>query len=194
MRADIYGLLATLLSAPPDAATLRQLTTLSGDASPLGAAVTALAKVAAQTEPAAAAREYNALFIGLGRGELVPYASFYLTGFLHEKPLAVLRGHMRQLGIARAETTRDPEDHIASLCEMMAGLIRGDYGAALSVADQDAFFNTHIAPWAGHFFADLEGASGSLLYAPVGAIGRAFLDIEFEAFRMAGASASGRTQ
>ena len=194
VRADLYGLLAALLSCAPDAATLRDLANLSGDASPLGAGVTALAKVAAQTEPRAAEREYNALFIGLGRGELVPYASFYLTGFLNEKPLAVLRGHMRRLGIARAEGTSDPEDHIASLCEMMAGLIRGDYRATLSVTDQDAFFNTHIAPWAGHFFADLEGASGSLLYAPVGAIGRAFLDIEIEAFRMAGASASGRPQ
>ncbi len=197
MRADLYGLLAALLSDPPDATTLGHLASLSGDQSPIGQSVTALSKVAAQTEPRAAEREYNALFIGIGRGELVPYASYYLTGFLNEKPLAVLRGHMRQLGIARSDATRDPEDHVASLCEMMAGLIRGDYGTRLSVADQEAFFNTHIAPWAGHFFADLEGASGSLLYAPVGAMGRAFMDIEIEAFRMASAaasSASGRTQ
>ncbi len=191
VRADLYTLLAAVLSAPPDAAMLRSLAGLSGDGSPIGQACGALAKVAARTEPAAATREYNALFIGLGRGELVPYASYYLTGFLNEKPLAVLRGHMRQLGIARAEDSRDPEDHVASLCEMMAGLIRGDYRAALSVGDQEAFFNTHIAPWAGHFFADLEGASGSFLYAPVGALGRAFMDIEIEAFRMA--STAGRT-
>ncbi|ORE92270.1 cytoplasmic chaperone TorD [Stappia sp. 22II-S9-Z10] len=193
VRADVYTLLANLLSRAPDRDTLAGLKGLSGDDSAIGKAVTALARVAAETTPGEASREYDALFIGLGRGELVPFASYYLTGFLNEKPLAVLRGHMRQLGIARAAETKDPEDHIASLCEMMAGLIRGDYASALSVADQDAFFNTHIATWAGHFFADLEGAAGSRLYAPIGTLGRAFMDIEIEAFRMASASSGTMT-
>lgn len=185
LRADLYAFLATLLSSPAQADQIAALRGLTGDDTELGQGIAALAAVAGVATPESVEREYNALFIGLGRGELLPYASYYLTGFLNEKPLARLRGHMAQLGIARSDDVKEPEDHIASLCEMMAGLIRGDFAAGpLSIADQHAFFNTHIATWAGHFFADLEGAEGSVFYAPVGKIGRAFMDIEIEAFRM----------
>lgn len=184
LRAELYGLLSRLLSGPPKADDLKNLAKLSGDSSDLGQGIKALARVAAITSPQAAEREYNALFIGLGRGELLPYGSYYLTGFLNEKPLALLRDHMIKLGIKRDKSVKEPEDHIATVCEMMAGLITGAYGHSLSVGDQEAFFNTHLAVWAGHFFADLEGAEGSLFYAPVGKIGRAFIEIEIEAFRM----------
>jgi len=184
LRADLYVLLGSLLAAPPDKAMLDRVSALTGDASELGDGIRALARVASATTPKAASREYNALFIGLGRGELIPFASFYLTGFLNEKPLSRLRGHMAELGIARNPDVKEPEDHIATLCEIMAGLIRGSYGAPLSLEDQHAFFNTHVATWASHFFRDLEAAEGSVLYAPVGKIGRAFMEIEYEGFRM----------
>ncbi|MEM6846685.1 MAG: molecular chaperone TorD family protein [Pseudomonadota bacterium] len=173
-----------LLSGPPDETQLEAVRNFTGDDTDLGRAIKALALMASRTTAQDVRREYNALFIGLSRGELLPYASYYLTGFLNEKPLATLRGHMTMLGIVRAEGESDPEDHIAALCEMMAGFIRGDYGARLSLADQDAFFNTHVGTWATHFFTDLEGASQSVFYAPVGAIGRAFMAIEIDAFRM----------
>ncbi len=184
LRADLYGLLATLLSGPPSQEVISSAAALTGDKSDLGRAVTELASIAAKATPEQLKREYNALFIGLGRGELLPYGSYYLTGFLHEKPLALLREHMKMLGIARNEDVKEPEDHIATLCEMMAGLIRGAFGTPLPPKDQEAFFNTHVAPWAGHFFTDLEKASGSVFYAPVGKIGRAFMQIEIEACRM----------
>ena len=184
LRADLYGLLARLLARPANAQDIELAAALAGDASDLGEGITALSKVAAKTTAEGAEREYNALFIGLGRGELLPYGSFYLTGFLNEKPLALLRAHMEKLGIARNKDVKEPEDHIATLCEIMAGLITGDLGDKMSIGDQEAFFNTHLAPWAEHFFTDLEGAEGSFFYAPVGKIGRAFMRIEFEAFRM----------
>ncbi len=184
LRADLYRMLANVLSAPPSEEVLSTLTKLSGDASDLGEAINALAVVSGKLAPKAVEREYNALFIGLGRGELLPYASYYLTGFLNEKPLARLRGHMGELGIERNPDVKEPEDHIATLCEMMSGLILGAFGDPLSVEDQHAFFNTHIATWAPHFFKDLEAAKGSVFYAPVGTIGRAFMEIEIEAFRM----------
>lgn len=184
LRADLYGMLARLLASPPDKDLLETAASLTGDDSDLGQGITALAKVAGASSPAGVEREFNTLFIGLGRGELLPYASFYLTGFLNEKPLARLRGHMAQLGIERNPDVKEPEDHMATLCEMMAGLIRGTFGHKLSVEDQHAFFNTHLATWAGHFFTDLEGAENSVFYAPVGKIGRAFMEIEIEAFRM----------
>jgi TorA maturation chaperone TorD len=126
------------------------------------------------------------LFIGLARGELLPYASYYMTGFLNEKPLALLRADMAAQGISRAPNVYEPEDNIASLLEMMAGMIEGRFGAPASLEVQQTFFNRHIAPWAGHFFTDLEGAKGSVFYAPLGVVGKIFMTIEREAFRLGG--------
>ena len=187
LRADLYDYLAALLARPADADLLSRTTALTGDDTGMGQAVTALARVAGVSTPRAVESEFNALFIGLGRGELLPYASYYLTGFLNEKPLASLRRDMAARGMRRAETVYEPEDNIASLMEMMAGLIRGRFGAPATVEDQRTFFARHIGPWAGHFFTDLEGAQSSVLYASVGALGRVFMEIEAEGFRMSGA-------
>jgi len=184
LRANLYDLLSALLARPPSRGLLDQVARLEGDATPLGQGIGALARVARATTEKAAEREFNALFIGLTRGELLPYASYYMTGFLHEKPLAVLRRDMGRLGMSRADNVYEPEDNIASLCAMMAGLIRGRFGEPADLATQKDFFSAHVAPWAGHFFTDLEGAKASVLYAPVGAVGRVFMEIEREAFRM----------
>jgi len=175
-----------LLAHPPTTELLDKAAGLSGDDTELGNAIASLARVASAVDAPTARNEFEALFIGLGRGELLPYASFYMTGFLNEKPLSVLRTDMSRLGIERAKNVYEPEDNIASLCEMMAGLIRGRFYTAADLAAQRTFFNAHIGPWATHFFTDLEGAKNSVLYAPVGAVGKAFMNIEREAFRMAG--------
>ncbi len=184
LRADFYNFLGLLLAGPPDQMILDQTAGLEGDDSDLGQAITALARVAKVTKPAAAEREFNALFIGLGRGELLPYASYYLTGFLNEKPLAQLRNDMAARGITRAPNVYEPEDNIASLMEMMAGMIVGRFGEPATLDKQKTFWNKHIGPWAGHFYSDLEAAKNSVLYASVGTAGRAFMEIEREGFRM----------
>ncbi len=184
LRAQVYRLLARLLAAPPDRAMLDLAADLKGDETSLGQGFGTLAAQAARATPSATAEEYFELFIGIGRGELVPYASYYLTGFLNEKPLARLRGDMAELGIARATEVKEPEDHIAALCEMMAGLIEGSFGAPAALAAQRRFFERHVAAWAAQFFTDLETARAAVLYAPVGTIGRAFLAIEKAAFAM----------
>ncbi len=184
MRADLYDYLSLTLSRPPDAELLQQTAKLTGDSSDLGEAMSGLARVASVTKPQAAEREFNALFVGLSRGELLPYASYYLTGFLNEKPLAQLRSEMGARQIARAENVFEPEDNIASLMEMMGGMITGRFGSVTDVAGQKAFFDKHIGPWARHFFTDLEATKSSVLYASVGTVGRLFMDIEQEAFRM----------
>ena len=184
LRADLYNFLGLLLSGAPDQTLLEQTAGLAGDDTPLGQAITALAKVAKQTKPAGVEREFNNLFIGLGRGELLPYASYYLTGFLNEKPLAALRQDMAARGMTRAQNVYEPEDNIASLMEMMGALIVGRFGTPASLADQKQFFNKHIGPWAGHFFSDLEGAKTSIFYASVAHVGRVFMEIEAEGFRM----------
>ncbi|MES0825326.1 TorD/DmsD family molecular chaperone [Ruegeria sp. SCP11] len=187
LRADFYNFLGLLLAAPPDQLLLNQMSGLTGDETELGQAIQAMARVAKVTKPAAAEREFNALFIGLGRGELLPYASFYLTGFLNEKPLAQLRNDMAARGITRAQNVFEPEDNIASLMEMMAGMIVGRFGAPASLEDQKAFWSKHVGPWATHFYSDLEAAENSVLYASVGTAGRVFMEIEREAFRMTAA-------
>ena len=185
LRADLYDLLSLLLSRPPTAAVLAEIATLTGDETELGAAVTTLAHAAKRTDARRADREFHNLFIGLGRGELLPYASVYLTGFLHEKPLARVRRDMATLGLTRAAGVAEPEDGIATLCEVMAAAIRGTHGQAAPLSRQKELFNAHLAPWAGHFFADLEGAKTAEFYRPVGTVGRLFVEIEKQAFRMA---------
>src|SRR4029077_8015452 len=130
-RAQEYGLLARLLRQAPDAALLKQIGQLQGDETPLGAAHFALAGAAKESDAAEIEREFFDLFIGVGRGELLPYASYYLTGFLNERPLARLREDLQALGIERAAGQSEPEDHAAILCEVMAGLIDGTLTATL---------------------------------------------------------------
>ncbi|MBO9399600.1 molecular chaperone TorD family protein [Shimia sp. R9_3] len=184
LRADLYDFLAALLANAPDSGLLQRASSLGGDDSALGQAISTLARVAKAMKEPAVEREFNALFIGLGRGELMPFASYYLTGFLNEKPLATLRADMAGLRITRAPNVYEPEDNIASLLEMMAGMIRGRFGEPTPLTRQKDFYFTHIAPWAEHFFTDLEGAQNSVFYAPVGTVGKAFLEIETQAFRM----------
>lgn len=183
-RSELYDFLGLLLVKPADKALLKQVSDLQGDETDLGRALGLISKVASVTSAEAAEREFNALFVGLGRGELLPYASHYLTGFLNEKPLANLRSDMAKRGIGRAEGQKEPEDNIASLMEMMAGLIVGRFGTVTSVAEQKQFFQAHIEPWAIHFFSDLEASESSVFYGAVGALGRQFMEIEAEAFGM----------
>lgn len=184
LRADLYNFLGLILSEPANAQLLEQTTALTGDESEMGQAISALARVAKVCKPASVEAEFNALFIGVGRGELLPYASYYLTGFLNEKPLSALRNDMSALRISRAANVFEPEDNIASLMEMMGGMITGRFSTPATLNEQKTFYNKHIGPWAGHFFTDLEAAKNSVLYASVGAVGRNFMEIEREGFRM----------
>lgn len=181
-RAQEYALLAALLARAPDAAFLKSLAQLRGDPTPIGVAHVGLAEAAANTNAQRVEREYFNLFIGLGRGELMPYGSYYLTGFLHERPLARLRQDLIQFGIERSEGNCEPEDHAALLCEIMAGLAGGRFPAPKG-SDRE-IFEKHMAPWIGRFFADLECAEEADFYRRVGTLGRTFIDIESEAFAL----------
>jgi TorA maturation chaperone TorD len=181
-RAREYALLAALLSGPPSKTLLGEIGGLTGDATPLGRAHAALAEAASDIPVGEVEREYFGLFVGLGRGELLPYASYYLTGFLNERPLSRLRADLARLGIERTENIFEPEDHAATLCEVMAGLAAARFEAP--AGEQRAFFNKHVAPWMGRLFADMEAAASAKFYRPVGSLGRLFLDIEAEAFTL----------
>jgi len=181
-RAQEYALISVLLARAPDQALLDRLATLRGDASPLGLAHAALAEAASRSNAELVEREFFNLFIGLGRGELLPYGSYYLTGFLHERPLARLRESLARLGIERVAGQAEPEDHAAILCEIMAGLASRRLQAPPG-ADGD-LFEDHLAPWIGRFFADLERAEAADFYRRVGSLGRTFMEIETEALAL----------
>jgi TorA maturation chaperone TorD len=182
-RAQEYALLATLLSAPPSKRLLDQLARLTGDATPLGRAHAALADAASSAIATKLEREYFDLFVGLGRGEVLPYASYYLTGFLNERPLSRLRADLTTLGIERVANNSEPEDHAAILCEIMSGLADGRFDA--SPEAQHGFFEKHVSTWMGRLFADIESAGSARFYRAVGALGRAFIEIETEALTFA---------
>jgi TorA maturation chaperone TorD len=181
-RAQEYALLGSLLMRAPGAGLLDRLAKLRGDATPLGMAHVELAQAARDANVARVEQEFFDLFIGVGRGEVLPYGSYYLTGFLHERPLARLREDLARFGIARADGVVEPEDHAGILCEVMSGLASAQLNAPAG-ADR-TIFEKHMAPWIGRFFADLDSAQAADFYRRVATVGRLFMDIETEAFAL----------
>jgi TorA maturation chaperone TorD len=182
-RADTYALLAHLLWHAPDAVMLRRLAVPVVGEGPLADARRAIGEAAAATNAVAVEREHFNLFTGLGGGELLPYASYYLTGFVHERPLAEVRGDLHALGLVRTEGLSEPEDHIAFLFEIMAALIRGagaDSQASHHI-DDAVFFRRHIQGWSERLFTDIERAETAQFYRPVARLGRLLIDIETQA-------------
>lgn len=185
LRAGTYSLLSKLLAAPPDRETLDLLKRVDrspeGADSLLGAAWQMLASAAEQADTEALDDEYHALFIGLGRGELVPYGSWYMTGFLMEQPLAQLRSDLKRLGFERQEGVSESEDHAAGLCDVMAMLNSEGEAAAYEVQWQ--FMDRHMLPWVQRFFRDLQKAESASFYRAVGQLGEQFLEVEKEFLR-----------
>lgn len=178
-RADTYRILARLFRAAPDADLLQGLAGCGGDEAPgskLTSAWNDLAEECRRADPVALDQEYHALFIGLGRGEVLPYASWYLSGFLLDKPLARLRADLGRLGIDRADDVSESEDHVAALCETMALLIGPEDG--IDLAGQKHFFDRHLQPWISQFLADVQGAQNTDFYHPVARLAQAFFEFE----------------
>jgi len=161
---------------------LSRVAGLRGDATALGMAHLELADAARAAHESAVSREYFNLFVGVGRGEFLPYGSWYQTGFLHERPLARVREDLDALGVERDGPSKEPEDHIAILCEVMAGMAQGRFEGDLDA--QARFFERHIEPWAARFFADLEMCSAATFYKSVARVGRTFIELEAEAFKL----------
>lgn len=185
LRAQLYQLLALALSAPPSPDVLKAFAEISGDDSRLGQALSACAEAARAARPEAEDDAFHELFIGMGTGILVPFGSYYLTGFLHEKPLAKLRQDMGALGVEQDPDVKEPEDHIASVLEMMAGLVEGRFGVPAALPEQELFFKAHVDSWAPQFFEDLSKTTPSAFYAAVGTLGMVFVEIEAKGFEYA---------
>ncbi len=180
-RSQAWLLLAAVLRTIPDANLLDRLeqfaTTAAGEGGgELGTAWSALADAAGSADLQALDDEFHDLFIGLGRGEVVPYASWYRTGFLMDRPLVALRRDLALLGFKRDEDVSEPEDHAAALAEVMGMLT--DSAEGQDASTQRLFLAEHIDSWMPHFFADLQKANSADFYRTVGRLGAAFLDFE----------------
>ncbi|MEJ2285244.1 MAG: molecular chaperone TorD family protein [Desulfobacterales bacterium] len=178
LRDDLYVLLSSMLVRPPTGDLIQQLTDLRWDCeiSPaLSAALEALRTAAGCCSPETAEHEFEDLFIGLGRGEIVPYASWYANKLLMGAPLVRLRGDLAKLQIRRQAMVCEPEDHAAALCETMALIIRSPKIAPAQRAD---FFNRHMHPWMLQFFRDLQQAPSARFYRAVGSLGEHFMRME----------------
>ncbi len=177
-RASAYSILAALLRKVPTKDVLEHVANFSDvavDEDELLLSMSTLGLAAKSSELSAIDDEYHDLFIGLGRGELVPYGSWYLTGYLMEKPLSILRDDLKTLGFERDENVVEPEDHVAALCEVMSLLISDE---DVSAETQTLFFEKHMSPWMDRFFNDLSEAESAVFYRGVGRFGSAFLNLE----------------
>ena len=176
-RAAAYSIIAALLRDVPGEETLRQITAFEQvgvDEDDMLLAMSSLGLASQAVDRDAISEEYHKLFIGIGRGELVPYGSWYLTGYLMEQPLSALRDDLAELGIERDAQVSEPEDHIAALCEVMSILISD----SADLSTQLRFFEKHLGSWCEKFFQDLEAAESASFYRSVGRFGSAFISID----------------
>lgn len=183
-RNAVYTFLALVLYSPPGDRARNIALELAGDGTALGQTFAAFANAFEKADPGDTAAEYHNLFIGVGRGELVPFESYYLTGFLNEKPLAVLRDNLAELGFERAAGVSEPEDHIAALCDVMGAMVAGTSNGEFTIYEQERFFSAHLDRWAAQFFSDLATTKTDGLYRHVARIGEEFMRIEKDAFEM----------
>ncbi|HJV73729.1 MAG TPA: molecular chaperone TorD family protein [Noviherbaspirillum sp.] len=185
-RANLYGVLATLFYEPPSQALLDGIAASSGDNdSLLQQAWNQLAGACRHADAAAVRDEYEALFIGVGKPEVMLYGSYYLSGFLMEKPLATLRSELASLGLQRDERMPESEDHIAGLCEVMRHLILSDDAPSAGLDTQMRFFAGHMQPWVNEMCDAMLSHPDARFYKAVAVLAMRFFDVEKQAFDMA---------
>ncbi|WP_076541403.1 molecular chaperone [Shewanella sp. UCD-KL21] len=182
LRADIYQLLAALLRRQPSEELLSfladiEIETEAEDDNDMSSAWLALKAAATQYTQEQLEDEYFNIFFGVGRGEVLPYGSWFMTGSLMDKPLALLRQDLMQLGFAREEDVKEPEDHVAALCEVMGTLILEAPGYR-----QLAFYQRHIGSWVERFCDTLAQTPSAAFYVPVAQLAKAFFVIEANEF------------
>jgi TorA maturation chaperone TorD len=187
-RADLYGLLATVFYQAPDAALLHHIAAnraVGEDAATvLGQAWNALCDAASVTSAAQIREEYQQLFIGVGKQEVFLYGSYYMAGFLNERPLVALRDDLARYGLRRHDGVSETEDHISSLCEVMRYLVASEDLGVSNLGEQQRFFARHLQPWVGRLCDDLAAHPQAQFYAAAGGLLKAFAGVEAVALEM----------
>lgn len=187
-RAEVYGVLAALFYAPPSPELMAQLRVAVTEAPAAGGFLEEpwrqLVGAARELSDAQVADEYDALFGGVGKPDVMLFGSYYLSGFLNEKPLAQLRSDLAALGLSREEGVNETEDHFACVCEVMRYLIAGDDVEVANLTQQQKFFSTHLQPWGMALCDAIEQHPQARFYAALAGFVRAFLSVEAQGFDM----------
>jgi TorA maturation chaperone TorD len=181
-RAQTYALLATLLAKAPEQNLLDDIAQIevTEPDSPMGRQWLELIKAVKQVDAAKLYDEYHQLFIGVTHGELMPYGSYYQTGFLMEEPLAMLRNDLAKLGLQRNDEVSEPEDHIAAQCDVMRLILMAEGEPIVTAAD---FFKANLEPWVKAFFKDLAQAQSAQFYQSVAKFATEFFQLECSAYQ-----------
>jgi TorA maturation chaperone TorD len=184
-RANFYALLANLFYRAPDDRLLQAVAVAEPPDGALHDAWVALGDAASVTPADAVYEEYEELFIGVGKAPISLYGSVYLAGFMMEKPLAELRDTLAEMGFSRSGTVREPEDHVAALCDVMRALIVGDVNhAPAPIAAQHKFFSTHMQPWIEDCMGSISAYHRANFYKRVAVFASVFFEVEKDAFEM----------
>lgn len=185
-RAELYGLLAQLWLGPPDEALLQQFRVAVTQAPQTGGLLEApweqLVAAMRATDAAAAATEHEALFMGVGKPEVFLYGSYYLSGFLHEKPLATLRADLATLGLTKDRDRGETEDHVAYVFEVMRYLIAGDDAGVCNLEQQRRFFRAHVQSWVEALCDAVDAHPRADTWRAVAGLTRAFVQVETQGF------------
>jgi len=186
-RSGVYAILASLFNDIPSTELIEYLQNIdqpetgsatdSKDIGAMGEVWQQLRQAAINSDPVALDDEFHALFVGVGRGEILPYSSWHLTGFLMDKPLSELRDDLRSLGFEADADRKEPEDHISAICETMSILITAE---DVEGFQQRRFFMRHLHPWAEKFFREVQQAKTAEFYRAVGLLGERFMQLENE--------------
>lgn len=178
-RAEVYGLLAALFYAPPSPDLLAQLRVAVTEAPAAGGFLEEpwrqFVGVARELSDAQVAAEYDALFGGVGKPEIYLFGSWYLSGFLNEKPLAAL-------GLSRDESMNETEDHFACVCEVMRYLIAGDDVEVANLTQQQKFFGAHVQSWVPAMCDAIAAHLKARFYAALAGFTAAFISVETQGF------------
>jgi TorA maturation chaperone TorD len=187
-RAEVYGLLGQLFYAPPDEPLYAQLqvavTVAPAPGGLLEASWTELVAASRRRTREQVVQEHDALFMGIGKPDIFLYASHHIAGALNEKPLVALRDSLARLGLTRADTMAETEDHVAYLCEVMRYLIAGDDLAVSNLGAQQRFFDAHLRGWSDAMLAQVAEHPGADFYRALAQFAREFLAVEAQAFDM----------
>jgi TorA maturation chaperone TorD len=185
-RAGHYALLARLFYAGPDAQLLEAIAgsdEMVAGGGPLAGPWSTLAAAARGMDPEAARLEYDEVFVGTGKAEVTPYASFYLAETGREKILVRLRQDLASLGLGKVGASQEPEDHVAALFEVMRHLISQGSGDAALQKQRD-FFSRYIEGSYAPFCSAISRSERANFYKPVGRFAEAFLVVETEGLKV----------
>lgn len=187
-RAEVYGLLATLLLSAPSAELHANLRVAVTEAPARGALLEGpwaeLVAAARAMSCADIESEYNALFVSVGKPEITLFGSFFLSGFLNEKPLVQLRTDIAELGLGRDETQPVTEDHASYVLEVMRYLIAGDDVTISNLTRQRAFFARHVQSWLPAMCESMASHPKAVFYKAVAVFADAFISVEAQGFDM----------